>query len=139
MDPVSGADHVLQHTVRESVSCVGIGLHSGSRVSMTIRPASTDAGITFVRRDVRAGRGRVPASWSNVVDTTLCTVLGNEHGATVSTVEPLLAALHGCGVDNAEVEIIDLSPPERDAWKPEDATTAAQIPTDPSPRGLAPA
>ncbi len=94
-----------QHTLRESVSCVGIGLHSGRRVRMTLRPAEVDSGITFVRRDKRPDRASIPALWKNVVDTRLCTVLANEHGARVGTVEHLLAAMRGCGVDNVVVEL----------------------------------
>jgi UDP-3-O-[3-hydroxymyristoyl] N-acetylglucosamine deacetylase len=101
----TGVDGTEQRTLREPVSCVGLGLHCGRRVAMTLRPADADAGVSFVRRDVRSDRGHIPAVWKHVVDTRLCTVLGNEHGVTAGTVEHLLAALRGCGVDNAVVEL----------------------------------
>jgi UDP-3-O-[3-hydroxymyristoyl] N-acetylglucosamine deacetylase len=72
---------------------------------MAIHPSAENSGITFVRSDVEAGLREIPASWDNVVDTRLCTVLGNRHGATVGTVEHLMAALRGCGVDNAAIEL----------------------------------
>lgn len=103
--PATRADQASQRTVRDPVSCVGIGLHTGRHVSLTIRPAGPDTGVVFQRRDVVVGRGRVSALWSEVADTRLCTVLGNEHSVTVSTVEHLLAALRGTGVDNAEIEV----------------------------------
>ena len=94
-----------QHTLRGTLSCVGVGLHGGQRVSLAVRPAPGDSGIVFLRRDVPAGRGVIPARWDAVVDTQLCTMLSNEHGITVATIEHLMAALAGCGVDNALVEL----------------------------------
>ncbi len=98
-----------QKTLRQAILYVGVGLHTGKRVSMVISPAEPNNGIHFVRRDAAPGTGLVAAKWYNVVDTKLCTVLGNEHGVTVTTVEHLLAALNGCGIDNA---IIELDGPE---------------------------
>ena len=95
----------MQCTINESIDCVGQGLHSGQKVSMTLIPAPPNSGICFVRKDVEAEHAVIPARWQNVVDTRMCTVLGNEHGVTVSTVEHLLAALRGCGIDNLLIEI----------------------------------
>ena len=98
-------DGTLQHTINEKVHYVGIGLHTGHNVSMTLYPAAPNTGICFLRRGVEPEHMLIRASWKNVVDTRLCTVLGNEHGVTISTVEHLLAALRGCGVDNLLIEI----------------------------------
>jgi UDP-3-O-[3-hydroxymyristoyl] N-acetylglucosamine deacetylase len=94
-----------QCTINEIMPYVGIGLHSGRRVTMQLHPAAPTSGIFFVRSDVPAAHAVIPASWKNVVDTRLCTVLGNEHGVTISTVEHLLAAIRSCGVDNLMIEI----------------------------------
>ncbi len=94
-----------QCTTNEIIHYVGIGLHSGHKVSMTLYPAAPNTGICFLRRDVEPEHMLIRASWKNVVDTRLCTVLGNEHGITISTVEHLLAALRSCGVDNLLIEI----------------------------------
>lgn len=94
-----------QHTLREAISLVGTGLHSGTRVTMTLRPAEADTGIRFLRKDISAVVPWVEARWHNVVDTELCTVLGNRQGVTVGTAEHLLAALHVGGIDNLLVEL----------------------------------
>ncbi len=94
-----------QCTINESIHYGGVGLHSGHKVSMSLHPATPHSGIFFVRKDVQSDHAFIRASWRNVVDTRLCTVLGNEHGITISTVEHLLAALRGCGVDNVLIEI----------------------------------
>ena len=104
---VNGLDHLdtlNQRTLKSPVACDGIGLHTGAAVAMTLRPADAGAGIVFKRIDI-AGSAPIPARWDRVVDTRLCTTLGNEYGVTVSTVEHLMAAFAGCGVDNAVVEI----------------------------------
>jgi UDP-3-O-[3-hydroxymyristoyl] N-acetylglucosamine deacetylase len=94
-----------QKTLKSRISCSGIGLHSGRRVFLTIGPAAVDTGIRFKRVDA-AGMGAViPARWDHVVDTRLCTVIGDGAGITVGTIEHLMAAFCGLGVDNAMVEI----------------------------------
>jgi len=92
-----------QRTLRNEINCRSIGLHTGRKVGMTILPAEADAGITFIRRDL-PGRPRIKAELANVCDTTLATTIGID-GATVSTVEHLLSAFSGMGVDNATVEV----------------------------------
>lgn len=99
------ANRVFQCTLTDEIHYVGIGLHSGRKVSMTLSPAPPNSGICFLRKDVAPDHALIRASWHNVVDTRLCTVIGNEHGVTLSTVEHLLAALRGSGVDNALIEI----------------------------------
>ncbi|MFQ5983879.1 MAG: UDP-3-O-acyl-N-acetylglucosamine deacetylase, partial [Alphaproteobacteria bacterium] len=102
MRPLRGS---RQRTVRAPIACTGVGLHSGEKVSMTLHPAAADAGIVFRRPDIVDGGGLVRAHFSNVCRTLMCTTLRNEAGVTVSTVEHLMAALAGCGIDNLLVEI----------------------------------
>ena len=90
-----------QRTVGKRVSCTGVGLHSGKPASLTLAPAAPDAGITFVRRDTGV---EIPARADEVVDTFLSTTLGRG-GSTVATVEHVLAALSGMGIDNCRVEV----------------------------------
>lgn len=99
----------FQHTLNTAVRCTGIGLHSGAPVHMRLTPAEEDTGILFKRTDVSAPISYVPAQYDRVTDTMLGTTIANEHGVAVSTIEHLMAALWGCGVDNA---IIELDAPE---------------------------
>jgi UDP-3-O-[3-hydroxymyristoyl] N-acetylglucosamine deacetylase len=95
----------FQKTLKSRIGCVGLGLHSGRRVSLIIGPGAIDSGIQFRRTDA-AGQGAVIAArWSQVVDTRLCTVIGNGDGVTIGTVEHLMAAFAGAGIDNAMVEV----------------------------------
>ena len=95
---------IFQRTLKRPVACMGIGLHSGKKVTMNLRPAEVDTGVVFKRVDL-PGAPLVPADVYHVVDTRLCTTVGNESGITVSTVEHLLSALSGMGVDNALIEV----------------------------------
>jgi len=95
----------FQTTLAGEAEIAGVGIHGGLPAKATIRPAPADHGVVFVRSDL-PGRPAIPALAGNVRDTRLATVLGDEAGAaTVSTVEHLMAALFGLGVDNALVEI----------------------------------
>lgn len=94
-----------QHTIGGSVSCSGIGLHSGKSATLTLHPASAHSGYVFMRMDVPLHCRRVPARWDTVTDTAMCTKITNEHGVSVSTIEHVIAALAGCGVHNAIVEL----------------------------------
>jgi len=94
-----------QRTVREKASCIGVGLHSGRKIKLEILPAPEDNGITFVRTDMRL-HAELKACIEHVADTTLATTLSagvNGSRATVGTVEHLLAAFTGLGIDNARV------------------------------------
>ncbi|MEE9542759.1 MAG: UDP-3-O-acyl-N-acetylglucosamine deacetylase [Thermodesulfobacteriota bacterium] len=93
----------MQTTIREKFSFSGIALHTGKDVSVTVHPSAEDTGISFLRKD-RPGSGLIKALASNVVDTSYATTIGSD-GVTVSTVEHLMAAFYGMGVDNALVEI----------------------------------
>ena len=95
----------MQTTLREGVEFHGVGLHSGAPARMRILPAAGEYGIWFKRVDLDAADPMIPARYDAVSDTTLCTQLTNDSGASVSTVEHVLAALAGCGVDNALIEI----------------------------------
>ena len=95
----------MQHTLKSAVTFEGVGLHSGQNVTMTVHPALPDQGIVFVRTDVSDRDNVVPALWNSVVDTRLCTMIGNKDKVTVGTIEHLMAALRGCGIDNVRIEL----------------------------------
>ena len=94
----------FQHTVAAEVSCVGVALHTGDMVNMTIRPAAVNTGIVFVRKDVEVNNV-VAAKYDAVMETTLGTTISNKHGVNVSTIEHVMAALWGAGIDNARIEL----------------------------------
>lgn len=96
---------VRQTTLRSAVSCRGIGLHGGMPVGLALRPAAAGSGIVFLRVDGGFARTPIPARHDHVVGTTMCTTLGLEGGPSVATVEHVMAALAGLGVDNALVEV----------------------------------
>ncbi|WP_045386825.1 UDP-3-O-acyl-N-acetylglucosamine deacetylase [Falsirhodobacter sp. alg1] len=95
----------MQRTLKSAATFTGLGLHTGRPVRMTVRPASADYGIWFRRTDLKEGDALIPARWDAVVPSKLCTLLANAAGATVSTVEHVTAALAGCGIHNALIEI----------------------------------
>lgn len=94
-----------QHTLKGPAIIAGVGVHTGERVRVSVRPATAGSGIVFVRTDVADRDNRVPASAEAVVQTRLGTVIGNAAGVTVSTIEHLMAAFAALGVDNAEVQL----------------------------------
>lgn len=96
---------VRQRTLKSSINCTGVGLHSGDKISMTMNPAPVSTGVVFRRTDIKGAGAVIPARWDHVVDTRLCSVLGNDDGVTVGTVEHVMAALAGCGIDNVEIEL----------------------------------
>jgi len=98
-------EFVCQRTLKKSAHCDGVGLHSGTTVSLSVNHAPANSGIVFKRTDVEEKQSLVPATWDNVVDTRLCSTLGNADNVIIGTVEHLMAALSGCGVDNALIEI----------------------------------
>ncbi len=93
-----------RRTLKAAIGCVGIGLHSGRRASLTLHPATAGTGILFRRTDIGL---EIPARFDHVVDTRLCTALGAPEAPhlRISTVEHVMAALAGCGVDDAVVEL----------------------------------
>lgn len=95
----------MQTTLKSSVTFTGVGLHSGAPVTMTVHAAAGNHGIWFRRLDVIAQDAFVPARWDAVNPTPLCTKIVNADGVTISTIEHIMAALAGCGITNALIDI----------------------------------
>jgi len=95
----------VQKTVKTPVSFEGVGLHSGQPARVTVLPAPANRGIVFRRIDCDARTCEIPARFDLVRQSPLCTLLVNAEGVTVSTVEHLMAALSGCGIHNAVIEV----------------------------------
>ncbi|MDA7963131.1 UDP-3-O-acyl-N-acetylglucosamine deacetylase [Ruegeria sp.] len=95
----------MQHTLKSSVTFTGVGLHSGKPATMVLKPAAVGHGIWFKRTDIELGNALIPAIYDVVERTPLCTRLVNDAGVSVSTVEHIMAALAGCGIHNALIEI----------------------------------
>lgn len=102
----------FQRTLKKEIICSSIGLHTGRKVNMHIKPASIDTGIVFVRKDL-LDACPIPAKFDNVSNTTLATSLA-VNGVTVATVEHILSAFSGMGVDNALVELDSFEVPIMD-------------------------
>lgn len=98
-------DMLWQRTLKSSIQCTGVGVHTNQRVAMTLRPAPPNTGIVFRRVDLGASAPDIQAVHANVVDGRLCTVIGAGERARIGTIEHLMAAFGGLGVDNAVVEI----------------------------------
>lgn len=96
---------ILQTTIRSTATFTGIGLHSGRPARMRVHPASANYGVWFRRTDVIGRDPMVPAIWDAVTPSRLCTLIGNAAGVSVSTIEHVMAALAGCGIHNALIEI----------------------------------
>ncbi|MBF8223081.1 MULTISPECIES: UDP-3-O-acyl-N-acetylglucosamine deacetylase [Halomonadaceae] len=94
---------IRQRTLSNTIRATGVGLHSGEKVYLTLRPAPVNSGIVFVRTDLDPVV-EIPARAANVTDTTLCTALSRD-GVKVATVEHLMSAFAGLGIDNAIVEV----------------------------------
>ena len=94
---------IKQRTLKNVIRATGVGLHSGKKVYLTLRPAPVDTGVIFLRTDLEP-MVEIPARAENVGDTTLSTTLTKD-GVRVSTVEHLLSAMAGLGIDNAYVEL----------------------------------
>ena len=101
---------IPQRTLNHAIRCSGIGLHSGKKIQLVLHPADVDAGITFSRSDLNV---TIPARAKYVTDTRLCTTIGRD-GAHISTVEHLLSALSGLGIDNAHIEVNSAEVPVMD-------------------------
>ncbi len=96
--------NINQKTIKEKIKLKGIGLHNGIEVNLSIKPADVNFGIVFKRVDLN-NNNIINANFKNVTEPVLCTKLKNDYGATVSTVEHLMAAFYGEGIDNALVEV----------------------------------
>ena len=93
-----------QNTIKKSIKFDGIGLHSGKKVSMTLNPAKPNTGIYFKRVDINKNNIIIPNVY-NVSSASFCTTITNDNGVSVSTIEHLMGALFGLGIDNAFIEI----------------------------------
>ena len=93
-----------QKTIKKAISIKGVGLHSGLLANIFIKPAEPNTGIVFKRIDLKGNNLVIPNIF-NVSSAVLCTTISNEHGVSVSTIEHLMGALYGLGIDNALIEI----------------------------------
>ena len=93
-----------QKTIKDPVKFTGIGLHSGKTVNISINPSEPNTGIVFKRVDLENNNLIIP-SFANVTNTSLNTTISNDFGVRVSTIEHLMGALFGLGIDNALIEI----------------------------------
>ena len=96
--------YLTQKTIKKNISFTGIALHSGANVNVNIKPAKPDFGIVFKRIDLKLNNIVYP-NLNNVTNTSLNTTIENDFGARVSTIEHLMGALFGLGIDNALIEI----------------------------------
>jgi len=95
---------LTQKTISKKISLDGIGIHTGQKVKLDILPAHPNTGIIFKRTDIKKNNTIIP-TYNNVVDATLCTTISNDYGVKVSTIEHLMGAFYGLGIDNAIIEL----------------------------------
>ena len=93
-----------QKTIKQSIFLNGLGLHTGKKSNLVIKPAEPNTGIIFKRTDVRENNIIIPSVF-NVSSAVFCTTVSNQNGVSVSTIEHLMGALYGMGIDNALIEI----------------------------------
>lgn len=104
----------MQRTIANRIAGQGVALHSGADVSFAFMPAAPDTGIIFQRTDLSGDAAIVPARFDHVADTRLCTVIANRSGASVATIEHIMAALAGLEIDNVIVEVSAAETPVMD-------------------------
>lgn len=102
---VPSQNQIIQRTLVQSVSCVGMGVHSGKPASLTLCPALEDNGYVFIRSDIASFKNKIQARYDNVVDTMMCTKIANSYGISVSTIEHVIAALSGANITNVIIEV----------------------------------
>jgi len=95
----------LQKTLKSPAQLQGVGLQTGLKTNLCIKPAEVNSGIKFKRTDVNEAQGIIEANYKNVCSTILCIKIANSYGVSVSTIEHLMAAFYGEGIDNVIVEI----------------------------------
>tara|TARA_B100000767_G_scaffold273825_1_gene305089 strand:+ start:156 stop:1115 length:960 start_codon:yes stop_codon:yes gene_type:complete len=93
-----------QKTIKKNIIFKGIGLHSGLLANLTIKPSEPNTGIIFKRTDIKSNNIVIPNIF-NVSNAAFCTTISNDHGITVSTIEHLMGAFYGMGIDNALIEV----------------------------------
>ena len=103
-----------QRTLKSPIHCTGVGLHTGAVAALTLKPAPAETGILFRRLGGPAGPVEIPAHWRHAEESPLCTTLHDGKGTTILTVEHLMAALAGCGIDNCVVEVLGPEVPVMD-------------------------
>ena len=123
-----------QKTINKDILIKGVGLHSGLNVNIIIKPAKSNTGIIFKRIDIKNNNIVIPNLF-NVSSAVFCTTISNEHGVSVSTIEHLMGALYGMGIDNALIEIDSKEVPILDgsAKKFVEAITKVGIKTSDTP------
>ena len=96
-----------QTTIKKKISTSGIGLHKGDIINLTLKPSKPNSGMTFIRTDIEGDLAKrsILANYKNVSDTNMCTTIKNETDCKISTIEHLMAALSGSGVDNIDIEV----------------------------------
>ena len=104
---IASGNFPWQTTISKPKSFSGIGLHSGNLINVKLKPGKENSGIVFVRTDIdkKTKDSSIKANYKNVSDTSLCTTIENEYGVKVSTIEHLMAAFNGIGIDNIIVEL----------------------------------
>ena len=95
----------LQKTIKNKIQLEGVGLHTGLKVKLTIKPSEVNSGILFKRTDIDRNKNIIEGSYKNVDAPILCTKIKNSYGVSVSTIEHLMAAFYGEGIDNALIEL----------------------------------
>lgn len=101
----AGVPSATRRTIGQAIRCEGIGLHTGQPVAMTLLPAAPGTGIVFRRTDIEGDAGILPARWDRVTQTMHATLLSNPAGTTLSTVEHVMAALAGLGIDDILIAV----------------------------------
>ena len=94
-----------QKTIKDLIEFEGVGLHSGIKVNLCLKPAEVNSGIKFKRTDIEDSKNIIEANYKNVSSAILCTKIANSYGVSVSTIEHLMAAFYLEGIDNVLVEI----------------------------------
>jgi UDP-3-O-[3-hydroxymyristoyl] N-acetylglucosamine deacetylase len=95
----------FQKTIKDYIEIEGVGLHNGVKVNLCLKPAEVNSGIKFKRTDVDSEKNIIEANYNNVKSPILCTKIENSQGVSVSTIEHLMAAFYGEGIDNIVVEL----------------------------------
>ena len=96
---------IFQQTINDTAELQGVGLHNGIKVNLALKPAESNSGIKFKRIDIDNKENIIDANYKNVSDPVLCTKIKNSNNVSVSTIEHLMGALYGEGVDNVIVEV----------------------------------
>jgi len=106
--------NLAQKTINNSINCNSVGLHSGLNINMKINPAPINSGVIFRRIDLESGKNEIKAEFKNVTTTNLGTSIANQFGASISTIEHLMAAIWSCGIDNLIIEVDNAEVPIMD-------------------------